>query len=447
MAIDSLDIVPFNNSSELYVNIPGSKSISNRALILSVLNKNDVKINGLLKSDDVEIMITALKKLGVIINEYDNIVEIKGTGGELVKKSASINVGNAGTVARFLTALLALQKEGQYHLDGSEAMRKRPMKGLIEALEIHGCKFDFQEKEYHFPFIINCNGLNSHDWVIDASMSSQILSAILMIAPYINGKKYIQLTGTTVSRPFVEMTIEMMSQFAPVESRNEIKQQRNKYLIGCFDYELNDGTYFIEPDATAASYYLSLPIATKGVVKIDNLQRIVLQGDINYCKILSTCGISINYTSDCIEASFKKPVVGGSYDFNDISDTFLTLAALSPLLNTPLKISGIGHTRNQETDRVSGMATELKKLLFSVEEQEDSLHLFPHENLNKFIRGDKISIETYDDHRFAMSFSILGSHDLFKNQKPWIQIINPMCCTKTFPLFYQELDKCRLNAE
>ena len=146
MAIDSLDIVPFNNSSELYVNIPGSKSISNRALILSVLNKNDVKINGLLKSDDVEIMITALKKLGVIINEYDNIVEIKGTGGELVKKSASINVGNAGTVARFLTALLALQKEGQYHLDGSVAMRKRLMKGLIEALEIHGCKFDFQEK-------------------------------------------------------------------------------------------------------------------------------------------------------------------------------------------------------------------------------------------------------------------------------------------------------------
>ena len=135
------------------------------------------------------------------------------------------------------------------------------------------------------------------------------------------------------------MTIEMMSQFAPVESRNEIIQQRNKYLIGCFDYELNDGTYFVEPDATAASYYLSLPIATKGVVRIDNLQRIVLQGDINYCKILSTCGLFINYTSDCIEASFKSQSRGGSYDFNDISDTFLTLAALSPLLNTPLKIS------------------------------------------------------------------------------------------------------------
>ena len=123
------------------------------------------------------------------------------------------------------------------------------------------------------------------------------------------------------------------------------------------------------------------------------------------------------------------------------------MAALSPLLNTPLKISGIGHTRNQGNRPSFRHGYELKKLLFSVEEQEDSLHLFPHENLNKFLSGDKISIETYDDHRFAMSFSILGSHDLFKNQKPWIQIINPMCCTKTFPLFYQELDKCRLNAE
>ena len=200
MSIDSLDIVPFNNTSEIYVNIPGSKSISNRALILSVLNKKDIKLHGLLKSDDVKIMITALRNLGVIINELENsIIEVKGTGGKLVEKKASINVGNAGTVARFITALLALQQNGEYYLDGSEAMRKRPMKGLIEALEVHGCKFDFQEKEYHFPFKIICNGLNSDDWLIDASMSSQILSAILMISPYINGKKNIQLFGNTVS--------------------------------------------------------------------------------------------------------------------------------------------------------------------------------------------------------------------------------------------------------
>ena len=185
------------------------------------------------------------------------------------------------------------------------------------------------------------------------------------------------------------MTIEMMLQFSSNEKRNEIVQQGNKYQIGCFNYELNSRDYFVEPDATAASYFLSLPIATKGVVRINNLQRIVLQGDINYCKILSKCGLFINYTSEYIEASFKKPIDGGSYDFNDISDTFLTLAALSPLLNSPLKISGISHTRNQETDRVSGMASELKKLLFKVKEEEDSLHLFPYENLNKFISERK----------------------------------------------------------
>ena len=445
MPKEFIDIVPFENVSKLKIDIPGSKSISNRALILSVLNDGIVKLRRILKSDDVDIMISALRNLGIKIQEKDDTIIVHGTGGYLPIKKANIEVGNAGTVARFLTALLALQDRGEYLLDGTDAMRKRPMKGLLKALEIHGCKFEFINKDYHFPFKMVCSGLDSGDWIIDASTSSQILSAILIIAPYIKGNKTIQLMGDTVSKPFVKMTMDMMSHFAENNEFTRTFEDKGQCTLGNFTYRLKNDVYEVEPDATAASYFLSLPISVKGIVLVNDLQNSVLQGDIKYSRVLSKCGLTVDYTESGIQASFTRELDGGTYDFNDISDTFLTLAALSPILKSPLKITGIEHTRHQETDRVSGMAKELKKLLHRVDERDDSLHLFPHENLNKFLDGGSVSIETYDDHRFAMSFAVLGCYNLYGNFRPWIRILDPLCCGKTFPTFFDKLQECRMN--
>jgi 3-phosphoshikimate 1-carboxyvinyltransferase len=355
-----------------------------------------------------------------------------------------LNVGNAGTVARFLTALLALQDEGEYFLDGTVAMRERPMEGLINALETHGAKFSFDKKINYFPFKIFPDGLNSENWDIDASLSSQILSAILLISPCIPGETRIQLKKDTVSKPFVKMTIKMMRQFS-TESEFNAVEDNNSYSIGSFKYKLDGGFYDIEPDATAASYFLSLPIAIRGSVLVRNIQNCQLQGDINYSRVISSCGVTVKKENFGLIASVDSEINGGDFNFNDISDTFLTLAALSPILKSPLKISGIAHTRNQETDRVSGMVTQLRKIVHNVEETEDSIYIEPYENLNKFIGSNLISIETYEDHRFAMSFSVLGSFDLFGNQTSWIKILDPMCCAKTFPEFFEVLSLCRTN--
>lgn len=440
-----LDIIPFQKNSKVSVDVPGSKSISNRALILAVLNKGTITLSGILKSDDVNIMISALQELGVNISERDNgDITVHGTEGKLFVRKAKIHVGNAGTVARFLTALLSLQDDAEYFLDGTEAMRKRPMDGLIKALELHGTEFEYSGKQGHFPFRMKCNGLNSTDWIIDASLSSQILSAILLIAPCISGNKSIELVGKTVSKPFVEMTLNMMKQFSS-KSGSLISSNNSSYTIGNFSYNFGSSTYQIEPDATASSYFLSLPIAVNGSVRVRNVDKCILQGDINYCEILKKCGVKITTSSSGFTATVDSSIRGGEFDFNDISDTFLTLAALSPILDSPLRISGIAHTRNQETDRVSGMVSQLRKIVQDVEETEDSIFITPNLNLNKYNMDQPVEIETYEDHRFAMSFAILGCYNFLKNHKPWIRIIDPHCCRKTFPTFFDKLQECRMN--
>lgn len=439
MNSDFKDITPFYNSHAC-VEIPGSKSISNRALILAVLSKGTVKLNGILDSEDVGIMIAALQQLGVVIevDKPNNTALVNGCGGVLSIKKATIDVGNAGTVARFLTALLSLQDGGDYTLDGSEAMRIRPMAGLLEALKDHGAKFTFHGVENCFPFTINTYSLNNNDWLINASTSSQILSAILLIAPLIKGTKKIFLKSETVSKPFVKMTLAMIDQFS-LNSNVGIIENGNTFEVPHFDYEIKSTEYDIEPDATAASYFLSLPISVGGSILVKGLQNCKLQGDIGFCDILSKCGLSVQRSTNGIQVDLDDEILGGDFNFNDISDTFLTLAALSPLLGTPLRISGIAHTRMQETDRVGAMAAELRKLGQDVNELDDSLQINPTADLNKFRDRLPLPIETYDDHRFAMSFAILGSHDLFKNGLPWIRILDPSCCQKTFPKFFQVL--------
>jgi len=441
--IPSLDIAPFVRKCNASVRVPGSKSISNRALILASLCKGKVTLRGMLRSEDVDLMVEAFGQLGVAVETADEAttVVIEGCGGELPSKSGKIFVGNAGTVARFLTALLSSQKDATYELDGSPAMRERPMGELLTFLEQNGAECDFQDEPGCFPFQLHANGLGGSHQKIDATKSSQVLSAILMISPLISPKYSLSFGGGTVSAPFVDMTLSMMRTFSTDDFFSSFASSRIE--IESDGYRDDDFEFTVEPDATAASYFLTLPIVTGGRCALEGIHEEMLQGDSAYTGVLREIGVEIKTTDEGIESAMSGEPKGGSFDFNDISDTFLSLAAISPLLSSPLTINGIAHTRKQETDRVSAMASELRKLGQDVEESEDQLRIYPDLNKLRLMAGDGVQIDTYKDHRFAMSFGILGCYDLLENGATWLKIKDPNCCAKTFPLFFEELESVR----
>ena len=409
-----LPIIPFTGPVRGSVTLPGSKSITNRALILAALGSTTVTLRNALFSRDTRIMIAALRTLGfeITADESALTITITGGGGKISQREAQIEVGNAGTAARFLTALVSLHPEGTYHFDGDAAMRRRPIGTLLEALEHQGATASARS----FPFTLKTAGLRGGNVPLDATESSQLLSALLMVAPHAHSPLTVELKGETVSRPFVAMTERMVQQFStPVVD------------------------YAIEGDATAASYFAALALITQGQLTVNglNLSPAALQGDAEFYRLLAA--------HQLITASDHQVASGPqrssfSADFNHFSDTFLTLAALAPLLEGPTRITGIAHTRKQETDRVAGMARELRKLGQQVMETEDTLEIHPRP------LTPHREIETYHDHRFAMSFGILGCYDLLKNGQAWLSIKDPACCAKTFPSFFDLLADLRGNS-
>ena len=414
---DPLPILPVTRPVRGEVTLPGSKSITNRALLLAALADGPVTLTNALFSRDTEIMAAALNQLGIEVKVDANArtMRVAGHGGKIPVAEAKLFVGNAGTAARFLTAFVCLRPGGTYHFDGDEAMRRRPIGPLLDALESQGAKASAR----NFPFTLQTAGLSGGAVEIDASESSQLLSALLLIAPHARSPLTVKLKGGTVSKPFIAMTERMLRQFA----------ERPKH-------------YAIEGDATAASYFLALPLVTGGSIalpgySIDNS----LQGDVGFAQVLGQAGLAVTETETpagaeawIVTGARRK---GATANFNAFSDTFLTLAAIAPLLDGPTKITGIAHTRKQETDRVAGMARELRKLGQEVVETEDSLTITPR------ALKPGVEIETYHDHRFAMSFGILGCHNLHGDGRPWLSIKDPGCCAKTFPDFFELLESLR----
>jgi len=440
---DPLPITPFTAPVKGAVELPGSKSITNRVLILAALCRDPVTLRGALFSRDTEIMVKALRSLGFKVNtsEKAKTIRIEGRGGMIPEASAEINVGNAGTAARFLPAALCLKKRGHYTLDGDEAMRHRPMKGLLDALRRLGAEIEFKGKPDHYPFILHTHGLSEGTVEVDASASSQILSAMMMAAAWSKGHLALHRVGQIISEPFVLMTAKLIPRF-------------NRGFVPDIDAPGFDQFFHVEPDATAASYFVALPIATQGAAPgylIQGLgENTDLQGDIGFLAVAESVGLRIKKRAFHTEIAPGAAYHGVTQNFNPFSDTFLTLAAIAPLLDGPTHITGIAHTRKQETDRIHAMVTELKKLGQGVEEFEDSLTITP--NLKKLrtlaAKAKKLlSIETYEDHRVAMSFGILGCHDLLGTGKPWLQIQNPACCGKTFPDFFEVLEELRKNSK
>lgn len=413
---DPLAIQPFTRPVRGDVTLPGSKSITNRALILAALGRKTVTLRGALFSRDTRIMIAALRQLGFAVgaDEQALTITVEGRGGEIPAREAQLDVGNAGTAARFLTAFVCQRPDGVYHFDGDEAMRRRPIGALLEALEAQGARADSRS----FPFTLRTAGLPGGTVELDASESSQMLSALLMVAPLARSPLTVKLKGAAGSKPFVEMTEAMVKQFA----------------AGPTSYE-------IEGDASAGSYFLALPLVTNGRLTLTNYAG-TLQGDLRFADVLASVGLSLDPVQGGRAASHAKdePRRAVTRSFREFSDTFLTLAAIAPLLDGPTKISGIAHTRKQETDRVAGMAAELRKLGQHVVETEDALEIHPRP------LQSGVEIETYHDHRFAMSFGILGCHDLHGNGRPWLTVKDPACCAKTFPAFFDLLASLRTGS-
>ena len=436
-----LPIQPFTRPVRGEVTLPGSKSLTNRALLLAALCKEKITLTGSLFSEDTHLMIEALKALGFTVNAHADAgtIEVSDQANGFNKNEpVDLFVGLAGTAARFLTALCAAAPRGVYRIDGIPQMRKRPMKGLIDALRSLGADVRCTGVEGFFPLEIHAKGLRGGDVSIDASESSQMLSGLLMVAPLADAPIRIKLS-TKVREPFVQMTKCMIDQFG---GHAVFKTETQSWDVATkrFHYA---GTYAIEPDASAASYFTTLPLVTSGALTLLNLQQ-GLQGDTQFVEVMKRVGLTATSSAHGLEVSFAKPSprTGVDQNFNEFSDTFLTLAAISPLLSGPTRITGIAHSRKQETDRVSGMARELIKLGQDVHEHEDGDGL----TINPRPLKSGVEIETYGDHRFAMSFGILGCHDLHGDGRPWLSIKDPACCAKTFPNFFELLESLRQHS-
>jgi 3-phosphoshikimate 1-carboxyvinyltransferase len=438
---DLLPISPFTRPARGAVTLPGSKSLTNRALLLAALCEQPVTLAGALFSEDTQLMADALRQLGFAVEADASAltVRVARQGDGFTAGEADLFVGLAGTAARFLTALCAAAPRGVYRIDGVPQMRKRPMKGLIDALRQLGADLRCTGAEGFFPLEIHARGLAGGAVSIDARESSQLLSALLMVAPRARAPVEVTLVGG-VRLPFVKMTVAQMSEFGVTTSDPTSAQP---IRISPAAYR-SPGAYAIEPDASAASYFLALPLVARGRLLLRHLRGpgAGLQGDAAFIPVLERVGLTTHPGGAGLEVSFTGGARTGlrEINFNNFSDTFLTLAAIAPLLDGPTRITGIAHTRKQETDRVAGMARELQRLGQHVVEAEDSLEIHPRP------LSTGVEIETYGDHRFAMSFGLLGCHDRHGNGEPWLAIRNPGCCAKTFPNFFELLEEVRQNS-
>ena len=436
---DRLPLTPFVRPVRGEVRLPGSKSLTNRALLLAALSRGPVTLTGALASEDTHLMAEALRRLGVRVEADGDGTTLRISDQERALRGgeADLFVGLAGTAARFLTALCAAAPAGTYRLDGVPQMRRRPMLPLIQALRHLGADIHCPGEEGFFPLEIRARGLAGGRVELDPSESSQLLSALLMVAPLARTEVEIRLTGG-VRRPFVDMTAALLTRFGqptPVwRAQDLIAVQPHPA------YAPPGGACGIEPDATAASYFLALPLVAGGALTLPGLHPPGqgLQGDTQFLRVLEGCGLAATADSGGLRVTAQPGRRRAARtNFSGFSDTFLTLAAIAPLLDGTTRIEGIAHTRKQETDRVAGMARELRRLGQEVREEEGALEITPRPLL-----ADQ-TIDTHGDHRFAMSFAILGCHDLRGDGRPWLTLADPGCCAKTFPGFFTVLEQLR----
>ncbi len=400
---------------------PGSKSLTNRALLIAAMADGDSTLRGILHSRDTAVMIESLGRLGITVTQGDEptTLHVSGRGGQIPSSGAELYLENSGTSIRFLAALCTLG-QGRFRLDGNERMRQRPIVDLLTALNQLGADAHCEAGTDCPPVIVTANGLPGGATTVETQRSSQFLSALLMVTPRAQGPIDIRLTGPLVSEPYIDMTLGVMARFG-VTVNTAIP---GHYHTIPTPYRAT--LYEIEPDASAASYFFAAAAITGGSVTVEGLSDYALQGDVHFVDVLEQmgCRVERNVSSITVHGG---PLRGVDVDMNAISDTAQTLAAVAVFAEGPTTIRHVAHMRLKETDRISAVVTELRRLGIHTDEHPDGLTIHPG-------LAQPTTVHTYDDHRMAMSFALIGL------KVPGIRIADPGCTAKTYPGYFTDLE-------
>lgn len=436
-----LAIVPLRGPPAATIRVPGSKSITNRALVLAAIagGGQPCRLVGALRSEDTEVMIGALAQLGFQIETDWEAVPPTVTIGPYPQEGrtgpplpADLYVANSGTSMRFLTALVTLGT-GRFRIDGNQRMRERPIADLLDALRQVGVPARAERGDGCPPVIIEGRGgWEGRRLTVRGDTSSQFLSALLMVAPAAAPPEErvfrIELDGPLVSEPYVHMTVAMMESWGlPVERKGAVFET---YHAGAHGVALTEpDEYNVEPDASAASYFFAAAAITGGQLTVPGLHWQSLQGDVRFIELLERMGCPVYRMFRTLRVD-GGPLRGIDVDMNDISDTVMTLAAVACFADGPTAIRNVAHIRHKETDRLAALATELRRLGAEVDEYPDGLKITPRP-----LHGAEV--ETYNDHRMAMSLALIGL------RVPGVIIKDPGCVAKTYPRFFEDLEKLR----
>ncbi|MFC0141783.1 3-phosphoshikimate 1-carboxyvinyltransferase [Erwinia mallotivora] len=405
------------------VNLPGSKSVSNRALLLAALAKGTTRLTNLLDSDDVRFMLNALQALGVSFTLSANrtVCEVIGQGGPLhANRPLELFLGNAGTAMRPLTAALCLG-DNDLVLTGEPRMKERPIGHLVDALRKGGAKVDYLEMQDYPPLRIR-GGFTGGEVSVDGSVSSQFLTALLMTAPLAPNDTKIVIKGDLVSKPYIDITLNLMKSFGVTVSN----QNYQEFHVAGNQQYLSPAEYLVEGDASSASYFLAAAAIKGGTVKVTGIGRNSMQGDIRFADVLEKMGASIEWGDDYI-ACTRGELHGIDLDMNHIPDAAMTIATTALFAEGTTMMRNIYNWRVKETDRLAAMATELRKVGAEVEEGHDYIRITPPQTLHS------AEIGTYNDHRMAMCFSLVAL-----SSTP-VTILDPKCTAKTFPDYFERL--------
>ena len=414
--MDSLELKPMRRAAGT-VRLPGSKSISNRVLLLAALAAGETEVEGLLDADDTRVMREALSRLGV---SFDGKTVI-GVGGPFPVKKAELFLGNAGTAFRPLTAALAFSG-GEYRLSGVPRMHERPIGDLVDALTGIGARVDYDGKPGFPPLAIHPGRLSLDKLKVRGDVSSQFLTSLLMALPLSGRAARVEVQGELISKPYVEITLNVMRLFGV-----QVKRGGGwRWFEVPRAFYVSPGKVFVEGDASSASYFLAAGAIGGGPVRVEGVGRNSIQGDVRFTEVLERMGAQVSLFDNAIEVRNEKaklkPV---DMDMNHIPDAAMTAAVLALFADGPSTIRNVASWRVKETDRLAAMATELRKLGAQVQEGADSLRISPP----KVLQANQ-KIDTYDDHRMAMSFSLAALGGVA------VRINDPQCVAKTFPGFF-----------
>lgn len=415
-------IQPASKPIDATVRLPGSKSLTNRAFIIAGLAGGTSRLSGVGLADDTRFMMQFLQGLDieVALDEPQRIATVHGCGGHIPASEADLFCGNAGTVVRFGTAMCSLGF-GHYRIDGVERMRARPIRPLVDVLHDLGAQIGYELKEGYPPLTIGARGLRGGRATMSAEQSSQFVSAVLMAAPYARNDVMLHLAGEIVSEPYIRMTVQMMEDFGV-----SVLADRARYIVPALQtYKARD--YRIEPDASAASYFFAAAALTGGRVTVEGLGSRSLQGDIGFVNVLQQMGCQVE--QDEQSTTVTGPAIGAlkgvDVDLNEMPDVAQTLAVVALSANGPTNVRNVANLRIKETDRIAAVATELAKFGAQVEQRDDGFRITPPQTPRP------AAVDTYDDHRMAMSFALAGL------RLDGVVIKDAECVSKTFPEFFE----------